>query len=124
MAYWYLLSIQLFQHGNNETVRRLFEKAYEILQPGGLFILRVNSIHTQIVQKYSTVERSPGGGLTIRYHTGQKTGLDVHFYSAEEIHGLTTESYTVIMPLREEFIPREDGTYWVQWETILEKKRG
>lgn len=120
--YAYLLSIQLFQHGDRKTIRRLFDKTYRLLQPGGLFVLRVNSIHTQIVQQYDVVERSPEGGFTVQYHTGQKTGLHVHFYSAEELHNLTRQRYNVVMPLREEFIPRDDGTYWVQWETMLEKK--
>lgn len=120
--YAYLLSIQLFQHGDRKTVQQLFDKAYELLQSGGLFVLRVNSIHTQIVQKYDTVERSPEGGFTVQYHTGQKTGLHVHFYSAEELHNLTRNQYKVVLPLREEFMPRDDGTYWVQWETMLEKR--
>lgn len=120
--YAYVLSIQLFQHGNRKTVRHLFDKAYELLQTGGLFVLRVNSIHTQIVQKYDVVERSPEGGFTVQYHTGQKTGLHVHFYSAEELHNLIRSRYNIVLPLREEFIPRDDGTYWVQWETMLEKK--
>ncbi|MGI0133960.1 MAG: class I SAM-dependent methyltransferase, partial [Candidatus Micrarchaeaceae archaeon] len=46
-SYAYLLSIQLFQHGNQKIVRQLFAKAYDLLQPKGLFVLRVNSIHTQ-----------------------------------------------------------------------------
>lgn len=122
VSYAYLLSIQLFQHGDRSTVQRLFDKAYELLQPGGLFVLRVNSIHTQIVQKHDATERSPEGGFTIQYHSGQKTGLHVHFYSAEELYNLTREQYNVVLPLREEFMPRDDGTYWVQWETILKKK--
>lgn len=120
--YAYLLSIQLFQHGDQGTVQQLFDKAYELLRSGGLFVLRVNSIHTQIVQKYDVVERSPEGGFTVQYHSGQKTGLHVHFYSAEELHSLTGERYKVVLPLREEFMPRDDGTYWVQWETMLEKR--
>lgn len=122
VPYAYLLSIQLFQHGDRKTVRRLFDKARELLQSDGLFVLRVNSIHTQIVQKYDVVERSPEGGFTVQYHAGQKTGLHVHFYSAEEIHNLTRQHYDVVIPLREEFMSRDDGTYWVQWETMLKKK--
>lgn len=121
-AYAYLLSIQLFQHGDRKAVGRLFDKTYDLLLPKGLFALRVNSIHTQIVQKYDTIEDTPDGGSTIHYHSGQKTGLAIHFYSAEEIHALTEKRYNIVMPLREEFIPRDDGTYWVQWETILEKR--
>jgi len=118
--YDYLLSIQLFQHVNEHGPETLFEKVDQLLKPKGLFILRVNSIHTQIVQDYSIVSKSEQGGFTIKYKSGQKDGQHIHFYSAEEIHSLTNK-YEVLMPLREEFIPRDDGTYWVQWETILKK---
>lgn len=118
----YLLSIQLFQHVNNHGPEPLFEKVFQLLKPGGLFILRVNSIHTQITQDYSKVDATKDGGLTIQYESGQKEGQYIHFYSAEEIHRLTMSKFDVVMPLREEFIPRDDNTYWVQWETILKKR--
>lgn len=120
--YNYLLSIQLFQHVNEHGPDLLFKKVVELLKPEGLFILRVNSIHTQIVQEYTQFQTSDQGGLTIQYKSGQKDGQYIHFYSAEEIHSLTTDTFDVVMPLREEFIPRDDDTYWVQWETILKKR--
>lgn len=120
-SYGYLLSIQLFQHVNEHGPQPLFKKAVELLRPGGLFILRVNSIHTQIVQDYSLLDTSKEGGFTVQYKSGQKDGQCIHFYSAEEIHTLTMNAFDVVLPLREEFIPRNDGTYWVQWETILRK---
>lgn len=121
-AYLYLISLQLFQHGNNETIFRLFDKTTELLHPGGLFFLRVNSTHTQIVQDYDHVEKTPEGGFTLQYHSGPKTGQEIHFYTAEEITVMTASDYDIVMPLREEYIPREDGTYWAQWETILQKR--
>jgi SAM-dependent methyltransferase len=119
--YDYLISIQLFQHGTSDIVKKLFKKAHELLAPQGLFILRVNSIHTQIIEKYDKTESLANGSFTIRYHTGQKAGQDIHFYSAEELCGILSHSYKVILPLREEFIERADGTKWVQWETIAQK---
>jgi len=118
----YLLSIQLFQHVDDRGPRPLFAQVEELLVPGGLFILRVNSIHTQIVEEYETVKKTPEGGFTIEYRSGQKKGQYIHFYSAEEIHKLTSKMFTVVMPLREEFIAREDGTNWAQWETILRRR--
>lgn len=120
--YDYLLSIQLFQHVNEHGAERLFEKVNHLLRKDGIFALRVNSIHTQIAQEYSKISTSSGGGFTIQYKSGQKDGQYIHFYSAEEIHQLTVDAFDVIMPLREEFIPRDDGTYWAQWETILKKR--
>lgn len=118
----YLISIQLFQHGNQAQVERLFAKVWELLRPGGLLCLRVNSIHTQIAQGYEVVETTPNGGFTILYQSGPKRGQEIHFYSAEEIVSLTKDNADVLLPLQEEFIPREDGSYWVQWETIVRKK--
>lgn len=53
---------------------------------------------------------------------GLREGQLIHFYSAKEIHALTTDHFDIVMPLREEFITREDGTRWAQWETILKKR--
>lgn len=120
--YWYLLSIQLFQHCNNATKVQLFDKAAALLQPQGLFVLRVNSVNTEIIEEYDLVEGSPDSGFTIRYKSGQKTGQYIHFYSDTELHQLTKGAFKVVMPLREDFTARSDGTRWAQWETILEKR--
>jgi SAM-dependent methyltransferase len=120
--YDYLLSIQLFQHVDERGPQPLFDRAEEVLRSDGLFILRVNSIHTQIVEDHEKIGAASKGGFTIQYKTGQKSGQRIHFYSAEEIHRLTMGKFDIIMPLREEFMPREDGTHWAQWETILKKR--
>lgn len=120
--YDYLLSVQLFQHVNDHGPQLLFDKVVELLKPGGLFILRVNSTHTQIVQEHNQLETSTEGGFTIQYKSGQKDGQYIHFYSSEEIHEFTRDTFEVVMPLREEFIARDNGTYWAQWETILKKR--
>lgn len=119
--YDYLLSIQLFQHVNEHGPKPLFDKVVELLKPGGLFILRVNSIHTQIIEEYNKLGTTDDGGFTVQYESGQKDGQYIHFYSAEEIHRLTSDAFDVILPLREAFMQRKDGSYWVQWETILRK---
>jgi 2-polyprenyl-3-methyl-5-hydroxy-6-metoxy-1,4-benzoquinol methylase len=120
--YKYIISLQLFQHTNNGSIEELFKKTRELLSSGGIFVLRVNSIHTQIAEKHKVIKETKEGGLSIGYESGQKKGQTIHFYSAEEIHSLTRKDFSIILPLREEFIPRSDGTYWVQWETILEKR--
>lgn len=120
--YDYLISIQLFQHVNEHGAERLFKKVDQLLKKGGVFVFRVNSIHTQIAENHSKLSVSAEGGFTIRYESGPKNEQRIHFYSAEEIHRLTADAFDVIMPLREEFIPRNDGTYWTQWETILKKR--
>jgi SAM-dependent methyltransferase len=119
--YAYLLSIQLFQHADLHTMHRLFAKTTSLLRPSGLFVLRVNATHTEIIEDHEVFERSPQGSFTIRYQSGQKKGQAIHFYTAEEITVLTQPRYTVAMPLREAFMERSDGTRWAQWETILRK---
>jgi predicted TPR repeat methyltransferase len=119
--YSYILSLQLFQHTDDGNIEDLFVKTKQLLSKAGLFALRVNSIHTQIIEKYKIIEKTEEGGFTIKYLSGTKKGQLIHFYSAEEIHILTENDYSVLLPLREEYIARSDGTYWVQWETILKK---
>ncbi len=121
-AYDYLLSIQLFQHVDKHGPQPLFDKTVQLLKSGGLFFLRVNSVHTQITQEHEYRDTVSSGGFTIQYKSGHKDGQYIHFYSAEEIHALTMGAFDVVMPLREECIPRDDGSYWVRWETILKKR--
>ncbi len=120
-TYDYVVSIQLFQHGTFSEVKKFFDKTYQLINDNGLFFLRVNSVNTQIIEDYEVVENTPENGLTILYKTGQKPGQNIHFYSAKEIQKLTADRYKVILPLREEVIYRDNGTYWVQWETVLQK---
>ncbi len=120
--YDFLISLQLFQHIGSQSPMQLFDHAFNLLRPGGIFALRVNSIHTQVVEEFQDKRTNPEGGFDICYSTGAKKGQRIHFYSAEEICALTRGKYRVILPLREEFIPRANGTNWAQWETILEKQ--
>lgn len=119
--YDYVLSIQLFQHTKEDKINELFDQVLSQLKSGGIFALRVNSIHTQIAERHTVVSTNKKGGLNIKYESGQKKGMHIHFYSAEEIVSYTCANYEVLLPLREDFISRADGSYWVQWETILKK---
>ena len=121
--YDYLLSIQLFQHCTaHGNMRAFFDKTHKLLRPGGLFALRVNSIHTTIVERHKIIEQQPSGSFTVQYESGPKTGQAIHFYSAEELRDLTAGQYNIQLPLREAFMQRQDGSQWAQWETILQKR--
>lgn len=119
--YSYIVSIQLFQHGNFEQTENLFNKAYKMLLTGGLLFLRVNSINTQIKEKYEIFEHTKMGGLTIKYLSGPKKGMLIHFYTKQEINYITSEKYKIIQPIKEDYIKRDDLTSWSQWEIILQK---
>jgi SAM-dependent methyltransferase len=123
-AFSYLIAIQVFQHGGEADAMLYFNKVAELLRPGGLFFLRVNSAATEVYHRYTMVERNRFGGFTVRYEEGPKRGLLVHFYSREELAERTGDAFSPLMPLREEVIrrsPPQKGT-WVQWEGVWQRK--
>ena len=97
----YVIAIQVFQHGTAADVSTYFSQVRALLRPGGLFFLRVNAATTQIHHPHTVVERHGHGGFTIRYESGPKQGLPVHFYSADEITQLTQSGFDPVMSLRE-----------------------
>jgi len=120
----YVVAIQVFQHGDGTAVRAYFERVTELLGPGGLLFLRVNSVSTQIYHAHTVVEHTEAGGLTIRYDEGPKRGLLVHFYSQRELERLADGVFTPIDEPREDIIwrsPPKRG-FWAQWEMIWERR--
>ena len=69
-AFEFVISIQCFQHGGSSDAAVYFDRVKELLRPGGLFFLRVNSVATEIDLAHSVLERGARGGLTIRYDAG------------------------------------------------------
>lgn len=119
----YLVSIQVFQHGTQEEVAKHFEKTARLLKVVGLFFLRVNSTATQIFHKHEIIETSPEGGKTVEYTDGPKTGMDIHFYTKEELEHLTAGLFEPVSELSEAVMDREppQSGQWVQWEGIWSK---
>ncbi len=124
----YIISIQVFQHGTEERTKKYFEKVLEMLKPGGLLFLRVNSASTEIyfehtVHQGNSTGGGGGGGLTIQYGAGSKKDLYIHFYSRQEIDKIC-EDFDLVVPLYESTtkrIPPETGS-WSQWELALRRK--
>ncbi len=116
----YLIALQVFQHGDGQRVKDYFIRVAQLLKPGGLFFLRVNSISTQIVRSHCVVERNRSGGFTIRYDEGPKKGLQVHFFSESEIEELLGANFQPIVDLREDLTQREPplSGFWSQWEGV------
>src|SRR5262249_42274189 len=120
----YLIAIQVFQHGAGDDARAYFNKVAELLRPGGLFFLRVNSASTQIYHAHSVTELSPTGSFTVRYDAGSKKGLLVHFYSRAELQALAAKALCPVGEPREAVIPRslpQIGS-WAQWEMIWTRR--
>lgn len=116
----YLVSIQVFQHGSQEEVAMYFEKTAQILKPGGLFFLRVNSTATQIYYKHEVTETDSDGGKTVEYIEGPKAGMSIHFYSKKELERLTAGILDPVNTLEEVIMARSPAQsgQWAQWEGV------
>lgn len=119
----YIASIQVFQHGAQEEVTKYFEKTAQLLKTGGLFFLRVNSAATQIFHKNKTIEVGLKGGKTIEYTDGPKAGLNIHFYTKEELEYLTMGLFRPVTKPTEVIMVRKPpkSGQWAQWEGIWRK---
>ncbi len=119
----YIISIQVFQHGTEKQIREYFEKTSQLLKPGGLLFLRVNSVSTDIYFKHHITETNNHGGMTIQYVEGSKKDLNIHFYSQKELDQLCQDFDYIVSPY-ESITKRESPKtgMWSQWELILRKK--
>jgi hypothetical protein len=119
VCYPVVIGIQVFQHGTRAVAHAHIRAAQRRVAAGGLFCLRVNAAGTDIWPGHEVTERSPDGGLTVRYLQGPKRGLDVHFFSAAELEGLFS-GFTPVLPLRLHRTrrPPPQPGQWSQWEAI------
>lgn len=118
-----IIAIQVFQHGDRATAHTALRQAQDKLKPGGLFCLRVNAVGTDLWPDYELTEQDPDGGFTIRYVTGPKTGLQIHFFSQTELTTHFADNFHPVLPLRLDQTyrrPPQPGQ-WSQWEAIWRK---
>jgi hypothetical protein len=94
------------------------------LSPRGLLFVRVNGAATDVFHRHSVVERNRLGGYTVWYEEGPKRDLLVHFYSREEVLERTRGTFRVLVPPREDVIPRSPPKTicWAQWEAVRERE--
>ena len=120
----YMVAIQVFQHGTEETVRSMFAHAATLLRDGGLLFVRVNSASTDVYHAHDVIERNDEGGFTVRYHEGPKAGLAVHFLALGELEDMLAQRFAVLVPATEEKIPREapERGSWAQWEGVWTRR--
>jgi SAM-dependent methyltransferase len=119
----FVVSIQVFQHGDWTTATRHFEEVKRVLRPGGLFFLRVNSASTRVDIAHSVVDARCDGGRTVRYEAGSKEGLRVNFFSKTELLALVAPGLALVRPPREVATQRKSPRTgeWVQWEAICKR---
>jgi hypothetical protein len=125
-AAWPLvIGIQVFQHGDRAAAHAHIRAAQQRATPGGLFCLRVNATETDVWPAHEVTEHDPDGGLTVRYLTGPKQGLLIHFFTATELNALFAGWFAPVLPLRLQRTwrtPPHPGQ-WSQWEAIWRKNR-
>lgn len=109
----------MFQHGDRAAHAHI-RAAQDRLTPRGLFCLRVNATATDVWPRHEVTEQYPDGGFTVRYLTGPKQGLLIHFFTAAELSGLSAGAFTPVLPPRLHHTrhdPPGPG-HWSHWEAI------
>lgn len=124
--YELVVGIQVFQHGTRAQAHQHLLAAAERVVPGGLLCVRVNATDTDIEYDHDLIEEAADGGYTIRYRSGPKTGLDIHFFTAAELSVLVADRFTELRGPRlhtTHRTPRSRGD-WSQWEAIWQRGPG
>ncbi|MFF4890452.1 class I SAM-dependent methyltransferase [Micromonospora chersina] len=114
-----VIGIQVFQHGNRKQAHRHVRAAQRRVEPGGLLGVRVNATGTDVWPAHRVTERGADGGFTVRYTEGPKSGLDIHFFSEEELQQLF-EGWPALLAIRPDSTRRTPPApgQWTQWEAI------
>jgi hypothetical protein len=114
-----VIGIQVFQHGSRATAHDHIARAQWRVRPGGLFCIRVNAVGTDVWPDYELVEAHDDGGFTVRYRSGPKRGLEIHFFSALELDTVFA-GWAAMLPPRLSSTRREPPApgQWSQWEGI------
>lgn len=115
----FIIAIQSFQHGDASRVSEYFRKAAGMLADGGLLFVRVNAADTDIGHAHRVVEAADGG-FTVLYEDGPKRGLNIHFFSREELEAAMAGSgLQMRRPPKKVTVRRSSGRgSWSQWEMV------
>jgi hypothetical protein len=88
--------------------------------------VRVNATATatDIEFDHDRTEEGPDGGYTIRYRTGPKAGLDIHFFTAAELSTLVADRFTELLAPRLHTTHRTTPSrgHWSHWEAIWQRR--
>lgn len=116
--YELVIGIQVFQHGTRQQAHQHLVDAAARVGPGGLFCVRVNSTDSDINHSHHRFEDNDAGSFTLRYLTGPKTGLNIHFFTADELREVIGTSFTEELPPHTHSTPRNPPGHgqWSQWK--------
>jgi DNA-binding HxlR family transcriptional regulator/SAM-dependent methyltransferase len=115
-----VIGIQVFQHGTRTQAHRHLAAAAARVRPGGLLCVRVNAAGTDIEHAHRRFEEYGDGSFSVRYRSGPKAGLDIHFFAAAELAAAVGGSFDPVLPPRQHVTwrtPPGQGQ-WSQWEAI------
>jgi SAM-dependent methyltransferase len=115
-----VIGIQVFQHGTRAQAHQHLAAAAARVRPGGLLCVRVNAAGTDIEHAHRRFEEYRDGSLSVRYRSGPKAGLDIHFFTAAELAGVVGGAFDAVLPLRRRSALRPPPGHgqWSQWEAI------
>jgi hypothetical protein len=86
--------------------------------------IRVNASSTDLEHAHERFEARTDGSFTANYLTGPKAGLNIHFYSADELQSTIGDRYTEILTPRLHSTRRTPPSrgQWSQWEAIWQRR--
>ena len=115
-----VIGIQVFQHGTRAQAHQHLAAAAARVRPGGLLCLRVNAAGTDIEHAHRRVEEHGDGSFSVRYRSGPKAGLDIHFFTAAELAAVVGGAFGAVLPPRRQSTLRTPPGrgQWSQWEAI------
>lgn len=121
--YELVVGIQVFQHGTRAQAHQHLLAAAERVVPGGLLCVRVNATDTEIEHDHDRIEEATDSGCTIRYRSGPKAGLAIHFFTATELSALVADRFTELLAPRLHTTQRTPPSrgQWSQWEAIWQR---
>lgn len=124
--YELVIGIQVFQHGTRAQAHQHLLAAADRVAAGGLLCVRVNATDTDIEHDHDRIEDDADGGFTIRYRSGPKASLDVHFFTAAELRALVGDRFTELLAprLHTTHRPAPGQGQWSQWEAIWQRRPG
>ena len=124
IKFQYVIAIQVFQHGDRLMADKYFKKASSLLESGGLMFLRVNASNTIMCREHDIIEKNDTGSFTVLYKEGPKKGLDIRFFSKEDLFDLINKNNMSAMHelknITTKRLPPYTGS-WSQWEMIARK---
>lgn len=117
-----VLGLNVFQHGDRAHTHAHIEAALERVAPGGVFVLRVNAVGTDVVRPHEIAEEAADGSRTIRYADTDAPGLLSHYFSRDEITALLAD-FEPVDPLTLDDVDRLTGRpgRWRRWQTIVRR---